>query len=298
VSRPANLTFQPMSWVSMVRRALRSRGARGIAASAAGAIGLACAVGASPAGAHTTQFYGQTLFTHAPNAISIRFPPIQYDAQTSAAAFVVNPGKHKLNTGRKPFYVGVFVDGIGDNGQGADGDGGGGFYVEFVPPRGVSIVKHNHRYRPYWDSIPVHHGRGGKPVRQPTVPLFVKGADRGGTDVALPAVRSDGHSHLFSYETGVNRVEIFVPVRTTRKLTGIVKPGCAAINTVSPTLLGAQPLDLGSWGALDSDDFPTPCLPTQVGNDLQVAVYIADEGAPRELVPWVDMITSGPRRKH
>jgi hypothetical protein len=90
-------------------------------------------------------------------------------------------------------------------------------------------------------------------------------------------------------------VEIFVPVRTTRKLTGIVKPSCPEITTVSPTLLGAQPLDPGSWSELDSDDRPSPCLPSQAGNDLQVAVYIADEGAPRELVPWVDVITAGPK---
>jgi hypothetical protein len=166
---------------------------------------------------------------------------------------------------------------IEDNGQGADGDGGGGFYVEFVPPPGVSIVTKNRAYRPYWVSIPVHHGRGGTPVRQPTVPLFVKGVDPGGTDVALPAVRSDGNSHLFSYETGVNRVEIFIPVRTTRKLTGIVTPSCPEIRTVTPTLLGAQPLDPGTWSVLDSDDRPSPCLPAQAGNDLQVAVYIADE---------------------
>jgi hypothetical protein len=135
---------------------------------------LVCAAATSPAGARTTQFFGQTLFTHAPNAISIRFLPIRYDVQTSTAAFVVNPGRDRINSGRKPFYVGVFVDGIGDNGQGADGDGGGGFYVEFVPPRGVSIVTKNRKYRPYWDSNPVHHGRGGTPVRQRTVPLFAK----------------------------------------------------------------------------------------------------------------------------
>jgi hypothetical protein len=253
---------------------------------------LFCAFGASAAQAHTTQFFGQTLFTHAPNAISIRFPPVQYDVQTSVAAFVVDPGPHEINSGTKPFYVGVLVDGIGDNGQGADGDGGGGFYVEFVPPPGVSIVTDSREYRPYWDSIPVHHGRAGTPVREPTVPLFVKGESTGGTDVALPAVPSDGNSHLFSYETGVNRVEIFVPVRTTRKLTGIKKPSCSEIDTVSPTLLGAQQLDAVSWKELYSDDFPTPCLPSQAGNDLQVAVHIADEGAPKELVPWVDLITS------
>lgn len=252
---------------------------------------LFCAVGASPAGAKS-RFYGQTLFNHARNAISIQFQTgEQYDPQTDAAAFVVEPGKHKLNDGSKPFYVGVEVGGIGDNGAAADGGGGGGFYVEFIPPPGVTVLTNDPRYRPYWEETRPHHA----PVRQPTVPLFGKGDYPGGTLVGLPKAASDGDSNVWRYESGKYRDEIFVPVQTTRKLTGVVKPTCPQIDTIPPYLLGPEVFGQLDWKTLLTRTTPMPCPRNKVGNDLQVAVHIADAGYPEELVPWVDIITSGPK---
>lgn len=275
---------------------MRGRSHGGATLFALGAL-LLWAAEPSPAAAATSkQFFGQTVFTHAVNALSVRFQmPIQYEVQTGAVAFVVNPAKGQLNSGTKPFYVGVWIYGVGDNGAGADGNGGGTFYVEFVPPAGVSVLTHNPSYRPYWERTPPTRDRGASPVRQPTVPLIVKGADVGGYDVALPAVPSDGDSHFFTYQTGKGGVEIFVPVRTTRKLTGAILPSCPQINSVPPSLLEPVQLSRANWDVLRSDGPPTPCPPSRAGNNLQVAVYIADAGFPKELVPWVDMITAGPR---
>lgn len=272
-------------------RQLAAIGSRGTVAAVVLAGVLMLATGLARA---RTQAFGQTLFTHAPNGNAIRFglPPV-YLAQTDATAFEVYPGKHRLNSGTKPFYVGVRVGGFGNNGVAADGAGFGGFYVEFVPPPGVKVLTNNRRYPAYWDSIPKVNGKTRAPVRQPGVLRSGKGNYIGSTLFGMPR---GSKSVVFTYQSDKNAVEIFVPVRTTRKLTGIKQPSCAGIHTVSPFLLGPEPLDPATWMVLLSDNFPIPCPPSQAGNDLQVAVHIADEGAPKELVPWVDLITSGPRR--
>jgi len=250
---------------------------------------LLSGAGASPARANPA-FFGQTVFSHVRDAVTIKYQlPARWDPMTAATAFVLDPANHSVNSGTTPFYVGIYVYGIGDNGLGKNG--GGGFYAEFVPPLGVTILTQDPSYPPFWQKVPVKNGKALTPVRQRAPLVFDRGADPGGVRVSLSG------GAVFRYAVGVNRVLIYVPVETTRKLSGIRQPSCPQIHTVSPVLLSGETwFDPATYQALLDDDDPVPCPPNKAYNDLQVAVYAADGGWPKELVPWVEMITSGPDR--
>jgi hypothetical protein len=226
---------------------------------------------------------GQLQWTHAENCFSTIYPPVVYAAQTGGDAGVVEPDDGSVPAGDEPFYVRAIFGGIDSDCAGA----GGIVSLEFIPPVGVSVVS-DPAYPPYWTSIPP---TGGQPVRQNTPVVLSPGPDPGGVTAHL---NPGAGGPVWQYQNGGPDLAVYIPLRTSRRLDGIVPPACPQINANSQLVGSANDISYDDYLTLQDTPAPAPCPRDLAGDNLQVVMGIADTGYPTQLVPYVGLFATQP----
>jgi hypothetical protein len=222
-------------------------------------------------------------WTHAENCFSTIYPPVVYAAQSGAAAGVVEPDDGSVLSGDHPFYVRAIFAGISSDCVGR----GGIVSLEFIPPVGVSVVN-DPAYPPYWTSISPD---GSQEVRQGTPVLLSEGPDPGGVTAQLSA---SAGGPVWQYENGGPQTAVYIPLRTTRRLDGILGPGCAQIQANSQIVGSAGDITYDDYLTLQDSPAPAPCPPALAGDNLQVVMSVADTGYPTQIVPYVGLFVTQP----
>jgi hypothetical protein len=250
----------------------------------AGSLAVALAVAAIPATVASARVRdGQLQWTHAENCFSTIFPPVVYAAQTGGDAGVVEPDDGSVPSGDQPFYVRAIFGGINSDCVGV----GGIVSLEFIPPAGVSVVN-DPAYPPYWTSISPD---GVQEVRQTTAVVLSSGADPGGVDAELNT--GDG-GPIWQYTNGGPDIAVYVPLRTTRALDGILGPACPQIHANSQLVGSANDIGYNDYVTLQDTAAPAPCPPELAGDNLQVVMSVADTGYPTQIVPYVGLFATQP----
>jgi hypothetical protein len=227
---------------------------------------------------------GQLQWTHAENCFStIYYPPVVYAAQTGGDAGVVEPDDGSVISGDHPFYVRAIFAGIDSDCVGV----GGIVSLEFIPPVGVSVVN-DPAYPPYWTSIPPD---GGQAVRQSAPVVLSPGPDPGGV---LAELSPSSGGPVWQYENGGPEVAVYIPLRTTRRLDGILGPGCPQLQANSDLVGFAGDISYDDYLTLQETPAPAPCPPDLAGDYLQVVMDVADTGYPTQIVPYVGLFATQP----
>jgi hypothetical protein len=226
---------------------------------------------------------GQLQWTHAENCLSTIYPPVVYAAQTGGDAGVVEPGDGSVLSGDQPFYVRAIFGGINSDCVGA----GGIVSLEFIPPAGVSVST-DPAYPPYWTSISPD---GTQEVRQSTPVVLSSGPDSGGVTAQLSA--SDG-GPVWQYRNGGPQTAVYIPLRTTRRLNGVLGPWCPQIQANSQLVGSADDITYDDYLTLQDTPAPAPCPQDLAGDYLQVVMGVADTGYPTQIVPDVGLVATQP----
>jgi hypothetical protein len=253
---------------------------RDIACSLALALAL---LGVAAASASARVRDGQLQWTHAENCFSTIYPPVVYAAQTGGDAGVVEPDDGSVPSGDEPFYVRAIFGGIDSDCAGV----GGIVSLEFIPPVGVSVVS-DPAYPPYWTSIPP---TGGQPVRENTPVALSPGPDPGGVTAHL---NPGAGGPVWQYQNGGPDLAVYIPLRTTRRLDGIVPPACPQINANSQLVGSANDISYDDYLTLQDTPAPAPCPRDLAGDNLQVVIGVADTGYPTQIVPYVGLFATQP----
>jgi hypothetical protein len=249
-----------------------------------GSLALALAVAAVAAAAASARVRdGQLQWTHAENCFSTIYPPVVYAAQTGGDAGVVEPDDGSVISGDHPFYVRAIFGGISSDCVGV----GGIVSLEFIPPVGVSVVN-DPAYPPYWTSIPPD---GGQAVRQSTPVVLSPGPDPGGV---LAQLSPGAGGPVWQYENGGPEIAVYIPLRTTRRLDGILGPGCPQLQANSDLVGFAGDISYDDYLTLQDTPAPAPCPPDLAGDYLQVVMGVADTGYPTQIVPYVGLFATQP----
>jgi hypothetical protein len=248
-------------------------------------LAVALAVAAIPATAASARVRdGQLQWTHAENCFSAIFPPAVYAAQTGGDAGVVEPDDGSALSGDHTFYVRAIFGGINSDCVGV----GGIVSLEFIPPIGVSVVN-DPAYPPYWTSISPD---GSQEIRQ-TTPVVVSsgGPDPGGVTAQLSA---GSGGPVWRYTDGGSDIAVYVPLRTSRALDGILGPACPQIQANSQLVGSANDISSDDYLTLQDTAAPAPCPPDLAGDNLQVVMNVADTGYPTRIVPYVGLFATQP----
>jgi hypothetical protein len=250
----------------------------------AGWLAVAMAVAAIPTTAASARVRdGQLQWTHAVNCFSTMFPPVVYAAETGGDAGVVEPDDGSAMSGDQPFYVRAIFGGIDSDCVGV----GGIVSLEFIPPIGVSVVN-DPAYPPYWTSISPD---GSQEVRQTTPVVLSSGPDLGGVTAQLSA---GSGGPVWRYTNGGADAAVYIPLRTTRRLDGILGPACPQIQANSQLVGSANDIGYNDYLTLQDTPTPAPCPPDLAGDNLQVVMNVADTGYPTQIVPYVGLFTTQP----
>jgi len=248
----------------------------------AGALALAVStIAAASASANIRD--GQLQWTHAENCFSTIYPPVVYAAQTGGDAGVVEPDDGSVLSGDQPFYVRAIFGGIDSDCVGV----GGIVSLEFIPPVGVSVVN-DPADPPYWTSIPPN---GGQAIRQSTPVVLSSGPDPGGVTAQLSASAS---GPVWQYQNGGQDLAVYIPLRTTRRLNGILPPACPQIQADSQLVGSANDISYNDYLTLQDTPAPAPCPRDLAGDNLQVVMGVADTGYPTQIVPYVGLFATQP----
>jgi hypothetical protein len=248
------------------------------------ALALAGAVVALAAPAASARIRdGQLQWTHAENCFSTIYPPVVYAAQTGGDAGVVEPDDGSTLSGDQPFYVRAIFGGIDSDCVGV----GGVVSLEFIPPVGVSLVN-DPADPPYWTSTPP---TGGQEVRQSTPVVLAPGPDLGGVTAQLNA---SAGGPVWQYQNGGADLAVYIPLRTTRRLNGVLPPACPQIQANSQLVGSANDISYNDYLTLQDTPAPTPCPRDLAGDNLQVVMGVADTGYPTQIVPYVGLFATQP----
>jgi hypothetical protein len=196
---------------------------------------------------------------------------------------VVEPDDGSVLSGDHPFYVRAIFGGINSDCVGI----GGIVSLEFIPPVGVSVVN-DPTYPPYWTSIPP---TGGQEVRQTTPVLLSSGPDPCGVTARLSA---SAGGPVWQYQNGGPDFAVYIPLRTTRRLDGILGPWCPQIQANSQLVGSANDISFNDYLALQDSPAPAPCPQNLAGDYLQVVMGVADTGYPTQIVPYVALFATQP----
>jgi hypothetical protein len=226
---------------------------------------------------------GQLQWTHAENCLSAIYPPVAYAAQTGGDAGVVEPDDGSVLSGDQPFYVRAIFGGINSDCVGA----GGIVSLEFIPPAGVSVVN-DPAYPPYWTSISPD---GTQEVRQSSPVVVSSGPDPGGVTAQLNA---SAGGPVWQYTNGGQQVAVYIPLRTTRRLDGVLGPWCPQIQANSQLVSSANDISYNDYLTLQDTPAPVPCPRDVAGDYLQVVMGVADTGYPTQIVPYVGLFATQP----
>jgi hypothetical protein len=267
--------------VASPRRPLDPR-LRGIARSLTLVLALAMA-GIVTASASAKVRDGQLQWTHAENCLSTIYPPVDYAAQTGGDAGVVEPDDGSLLSGDQPFYVRAIFGGIDSDCVGV----GGIVSLEFIPPLGVSVVD-DPAYPPYWTTISPD---GSQEVRQTAPVVLSPGPDPGGVIAQLSA---SAGGPVWEYTNGGSQIAVYIPLRTTRRLDGVLGPGCPQTQANSQLVGFAGDISHNDYLTLQDTPAPAPCPRDLAGDWLQVVMGVADTGYPTQIVPSVALFATQP----
>jgi hypothetical protein len=226
---------------------------------------------------------GQLQWTHTENCFSTIYPPVVYAAQTGGDAGVIEPDDGSVLSGDQPFYVRAIFGGIDSDCVGV----GGIVSLEFIPPVGVSVVD-DPAYPPYWTSISPD---GTQEVRQSTPVVLSSGPDPGGV-IAQPSTSAGGP--VWQYKNGGPETAVYVPLRTTRRLDGVLGPWCPQIQANSQFVGSANDISYNDYLTVQDSPPPAPCPPSLAGDHLQVVMGVADTGYPTQIVPYVGLFATQP----
>jgi hypothetical protein len=247
-------------------------------------LALALALVASAASSASARVRdGQLQWTHAENCLSTMYPPVVYAAQTGGDAGVVEPDDGSVLAGDGPFYVRAIFGGIDSDCVGV----GGIVSLEFIPPVGVSVVT-DPAYPPYWTSISPD---GTQEVRQSTPVELSAGPDPGGVIAQLSA---GAGGPVWQFQNGGQQIAVYVPLRTTRRLDGVVAPACPEIQANNQLVGFAGDITYDDYLTLQDTPAPAPCPPELAGDNLQVVMNVADTGYPTQIVPYVGLFATQP----
>jgi hypothetical protein len=211
------------------------------------------------------------------------YPPVVYAAQTGGDAGVVEPEDGAVLSGDKPFYVRAIFGGIDSDCVGV----GGIVSLEFIPPEGVSVVN-DPAYPSYWTSI---SSDGTQEVRQSTSVVLSAGPDPGGVTAR---VSESAGGPVWEYQNGGPDLAVYIPLRTTRPLAGVLPPACPQIQANRQLVGSANDISYNDYLTLQDTPSPTPCPQDLAGDNLQVVMGVADTGYPTQIVPYVGLFATQP----
>jgi hypothetical protein len=121
--------------------------------------------------------------------------------------------------------------------------------------------------------------------------LLSEGPDPGGVTAQLSA---SAGGPVWQYENGGPQTAVYIPLRTTRRLDGILGPGCPQIQANSQIVGSAGDITYNDYLTLQDSPAPAPCPPALAGDNLQVVMSVADTGYPTQIVPYVGLFVTQP----
>jgi hypothetical protein len=117
------------------------------------------------------------------------------------------------------------------------------------------------------------------------------GPDPGGVTAQLSA---SAGGPVWQYKNGGQQTAVYIPLRTTRRLEGLLGPWCPQIQANSQLISSANDVSYNDYLTLQDTPAPAPCPQDLAGDYLQVVMGVADTGYPTQIVPHVGLFATQP----